>query len=147
LAILQTMEKTDLCTQAESFIQDLGAQILFWRENEARSGIKVELTLFSPSGVSMDLIEKVYRLLLPRLEALAGREVSLDISSPGVNRTLKSLYELPFFKGRELSLTVNGLGLVQGLLLNTTDKQVLIQQKDGKEVSVAKEQITQAKLI
>ena len=147
MAILQTMEKTDLWKEVESFVGDLGAQILFWREVQTRSMLKVELTLFASGGVGMDLIEKVHRLLLPRLEALVEREVTLDISSPGVNRILKSLYELPFFEGRALSFVVKDLGSTEGVLVSTSGDAIVIKGKDGTLLSVLKEQITQAKLI
>lgn len=147
MAILKKIEYTDTWEKAEPFIKDLGADILYWKESGSRNGVNIELTLFHPDGVSFSLIEKVHNLLLPRLEALLGSYVSLDISSPGVNRTLKSLREFPFFEGKEILVySQEGDSPIQGILEKVQDDQIIIACPKAK-VAVPLSSVTQAKLI
>ena len=52
-------------------------------------------------GVGIDDCAEVSRLLLPRLQTVEGlQEVSLEVSSPGIERTIRSPAEYEIFLGR-----------------------------------------------
>lgn len=147
LAILKKIDYTDTWEKAEPLIKDLGADILYWKETGSRNGVNIEITLFHPEGVSFSLIEKVHHLLLPRLEALLGSSVSLDISSPGMNRSLKSLREFPFFIGKEILIySQEKDSPIQGILEKVQEDSIIVACPKEK-ITVTKSSVTQAKLI
>lgn len=147
MALIKELEKTEIWAKVEPFINEMGASVLFWRESKSRHTLKIELTLFCPSGVDMDLIERVHRLLLPRLEALWGSDdVLLDISSPGVGRTLKSLWELSFFVGRDMVFYLeNQAQAIEGILEAVENETISIKTKK-ETLSLPKKDIKTAKL-
>jgi len=52
-------------------------------------------------GVGIDDCAEVSRLLLPRLQTVEGlQDVSLEVSSPGIERTIRSPAEYAIFLGR-----------------------------------------------
>jgi ribosome maturation factor RimP len=52
-------------------------------------------------GVGIDDCAEVSRLLLPRLQTIEGlQDVSLEVSSPGIERTIRSQAEYELFLGR-----------------------------------------------
>ncbi|MBK8189959.1 MAG: hypothetical protein IPK79_05860 [Vampirovibrionales bacterium] len=60
-----------------------------------------------PAGVSLDICQAVSEALDARLDdlpALADLSYDLEVSSPGVDRLLKSARELRFYRGRAVTL-------------------------------------------
>ncbi|MDY0290231.1 MAG: ribosome assembly cofactor RimP [Sphaerochaeta sp.] len=46
---------------------------------------------------------KVYKLVYPRMEMLLGeRDLELEVSTPGLQRTIKDVYEFTLFEGRRV---------------------------------------------
>lgn len=147
MAISKKNNYTETWAKAEPFVKELGADILYWKESGSRNGMNIELTLFHPEGVSFSLIEKVHNLLLPRLESFTDSYVSLDISSPGMNRTLKSLSEFSFFKGKEMLIhSQERDSPIQGVLEEVQENAIIVACPKEKVV-VSLDSITNAKLI
>lgn len=61
----------------------------------------VSVVIYRQGGVGVDDCAEVSEMLLPRLETIEGMaEVSLEVSSPGIERTLRSSSEYAIFAGR-----------------------------------------------
>jgi ribosome maturation factor RimP len=60
----------------------------------------VRLVIYHPNGVSLDDCERATRLLGNSLDDLFVGHYRLEISSPGLERELKSPMELTIFQGR-----------------------------------------------
>jgi ribosome maturation factor RimP len=67
-----------------------------------RSGVtRVSVVLYRKEGVGIDDCARVSEILAPRLETVEGiQEVSLEVSSPGIERVLRSAREYAIFVGR-----------------------------------------------
>ena len=67
-----------------------------------RQGVtSVSVVLYRKEGVGVDDCARVSEMLAPRLETVDGiQDVSLEVSSPGIERTLRSLHEYAVFAGR-----------------------------------------------
>jgi len=67
-----------------------------------RKGVShVVVVLHRPGGVGVDQCAEVARAVQPRLELVEGlAEVTLEVSSPGIERTLKDPSEYGIFLGR-----------------------------------------------
>jgi ribosome maturation factor RimP len=62
---------------------------------------RVGVVIYRQEGVGVDDCAEVSGMLLPRLETIEGMsDVSLEVSSPGIERTLRSTAEYEIFAGR-----------------------------------------------
>jgi ribosome maturation factor RimP len=66
---------------------------------------RVSVVIYRQEGVGVDDCAEVSGMLLPRLETIEGMtEISLEVSSPGIERTLRSPAEYAIFAGRGVRL-------------------------------------------
>jgi ribosome maturation factor RimP len=62
---------------------------------------RVSVVIYRHQGVGVDDCAEVSGMLLPRLETIEGMmDVSLEVSSPGIERTLRGPEEFEIFTGR-----------------------------------------------
>jgi len=62
---------------------------------------RVSVVIYRQGGVGVDDCAEVSGMLLPRLETIEGMaDVSLEVSSPGIERTLRGPAEYAIFIGR-----------------------------------------------
>jgi ribosome maturation factor RimP len=87
----------------------------------------------------------LHRSLLPRLELELG-DCSVELSSPGLDYTLREGAEAAFFMGRRLRCYLPGKSdWVCGLLKAVDEQNVILETKDG-EITLNYEDIAKAKL-
>ncbi len=68
----------------------------------------LRVAIFHPDGVSLDLCATVQRVLsdaLDRDDPIAG-SYTLEVSSPGLERTLRRPKEFEVFRGRQVAVTL-----------------------------------------
>ena len=69
------------------------------------------VVLHRPGGVGIDQCAEVARAIQPRLELVEGlADVTLEVSSPGIERTLKDPAEYRIFQGRGVQVLPAGGG-------------------------------------
>ena len=105
--------------------------------------------------VSVDHCAKVYRLVYPRMELQLGeRDLQLEVSTPGLQRTLKDVYEFGLFTGKRVRVyDTSKEAWVSGIIAQADQTSVQLSQvfmEDAKEMietmSVAFSDIQKAKL-
>lgn len=118
----------------------------------ARGGARLVVTLARPEGrVSLEDCSSVTAVLDALVEENSdlGGPFVLEVSSPGLDRTLRRRNEYNIFRGRELSLwlsrSVDGRQEWSGILLDMRDDFVIIDAQ-GVSVSLPLEAITKARL-
>ncbi|MDD3902692.1 MAG: ribosome assembly cofactor RimP [Sphaerochaeta sp.] len=89
--------------------------------------------------VSVDDCSKVYRLVYPRLELqLAERDIQLEVSTPGLQRNFKDVYEFSLFSGKRVRVYDTDHGdWVSGLIAESDDTSVTLTSTyigDSKEM-------------
>jgi ribosome maturation factor RimP len=110
------------------------------------SGSTLRLTIDKPGGVSLDDCVAVNRrvgLLLDAQDPIE-RSYRLEVSSPGLNRRLKSAREFEHFLGRKVKVQVRegiSRGIIKGL-----QGEVILLDVDGAEIQVALKDIIKANL-
>ncbi len=73
-----------------------------------RGNVKVNLVLYKEGGISLDHLTRAQKVLRPRLELEYDREnLSIEISSPGLSRVIKSPQEYSLFTGRQFRLLLD----------------------------------------
>ena len=85
----------------EPLVRGMGYALVDLAVGRRKGSTTVSVVIYSTEGVGIDQCADVSRLLLPRLETMEGMmEVVLEVSSPGIERTLKSPAEYAVFAGR-----------------------------------------------
>ncbi len=103
-------------------------------------------------GITLDECAQVNEALSRQLDLydLFAHQYTLEVSSPGLDRPLRTDQDYRRFAGRRAELTtyapVDGQRRFRGILLGVLGDAVAVQI-DGRQVQVPKDQIAQARLI
>jgi ribosome maturation factor RimP len=89
----------------EPIVKGMGFDIVELRVNKGKKLIDIELIITKQDGIGIDDCAEISRNIYPRLELIPQCEgFVLKVSSPGVDRLLKSIAEYEIFKGRGVKL-------------------------------------------
>ena len=89
----------------EEVVEGLGLKLVYYKLIKQNKSVKAVIDVHKPDGlVSHDDCNLVVRWCRPFLEEQFGENVILEVSSPGVNRILKTERELKIFKGCEVEV-------------------------------------------
>jgi ribosome maturation factor RimP len=87
--------------EIEPVLNGMGFSLVELAIGRIKRSTRVNVVIYRPSGVGIEECAEVSRLVYPRLETIEGlSEVSLEVSSPGIERVLKSPQEYNIFQGR-----------------------------------------------
>lgn len=143
----------DLRDLLEPAVTALGCELvgIEYRPSGKHSLLRVYID--KPDGVTVDDCSAVsYQVsgLLDVEDPVPGN-YTLEVSSPGLDRPLFQARDFERFAGREVKVRtrfpVAGQRNFRGLLHGLQEQQVVIQEQDGKRVSLPLEQIEQARLV
>ena len=85
----------------EPVLTGMGLSLVEMTLARRKGTTRVCVVIYRKGGVGVDDCANVSEMLLPRLETIEGMaEVSLEVSSPGIERTLRSPSEYEIFAGR-----------------------------------------------
>jgi ribosome maturation factor RimP len=120
-----------LMEDLEPVVKGLGYDIVELRAKPVKKAFHVVMAVYRPSGVGLDDCAAIHRTVLPRIEMqIDSRDVHLEISSPGISRTLKSDREFSIFIGRGVRvLPADSEEWVAGTIGDTTEEGIVIQTK------------------
>jgi ribosome maturation factor RimP len=91
----------DVREAVEPVLGGMGFSLVELAVGRRKGSTLVSLVIFRKEGVGVDQCAEVSSLLFPRLQTIEGlADVSLEVSSPGIERTIKSPVEYEIFKGR-----------------------------------------------
>jgi ribosome maturation factor RimP len=137
----------------EPAVTALGCELvgIEYRPSGTHSLLRVYID--KPEGVTVDDCSAVsYQVsgLLDVEDPVPGH-YTLEVSSPGLDRPLFQAHDFERFAGHEVKVRmrfpVAGQRNFRGLLQGLQEQQVVIQEQDGKRVSLPLEQIEQARLV
>lgn len=112
----------------------------------------LRLYIDSPDGISLDDCEKVSRAVSAVLDEAdpIPNEYTLEVSSPGLDRVLRTQAHFARFAGErvkvEMIALINGRKRFQGRLQKVGESEITLET-DGGEVSLPIEDIHRARLI
>lgn len=140
----QGPEFTGSDKEIEDLLISMGYGVSDYSVRKVRKNVHVHVVIYKPEGVSINDCAEVYRTLLPKLEIIQDtRDIHLEVSSPGISRTIKNLRELGLYQGRGVSILVNGSWI--GGILDTVAPQITLTTSKGC-VSCTADEIQKAKL-
>ncbi|GAB4185469.1 MAG: ribosome maturation factor RimP [Calditrichia bacterium] len=103
----------------------------------SKSRPKIFIYIDTMDGVTIDQCEKVNRMVQAELDALEDfpMEYSLDVSSPGIDKPLKFLWQYKKNIGRNVRVSFNDSNgqtrTEEGQLLMVKDNSILVQFNKG----------------
>ena len=112
----------------------------------------LRLYIDSPDGISLDDCEKVSRAVSAVLDEAdpIPNEYTLEVSSPGMDRVLRTQAHFERFAGErvkvEMIQLINGRKRFQGRLKQVGESEITLEM-DGGEVSLPIEDIHRARLV
>ncbi|MHB9293094.1 putative ribosome maturation factor RimP [Hollandina sp. SP2] len=112
-----------------------------------KGSVQVKMVIYKPGTIGVDDCSQVHRALLPRLElAFPGQELSVEVSSPGIERVIKDGSELVHYIGRGIKCFRRDISDWSAGILKAADAtHLVLQGKDGM-IELVYENIAKAKL-
>ncbi len=96
------IKENSLFTQVQDLIAPMGYKVVDVQKRETPGGVELYLTVFlADRDVTTDDLAEVYNIVYPRYQVIFGRrDLTLEVSSPGMQRNFKDVYEFTLFKGK-----------------------------------------------
>lgn len=151
---LNTYQHYEECSK---LVNDLGFYLVELKVSHQKGVIQIQSVVASKNAtenISVNDCAKVHRALLTRLEELLGTEnLSMELSSPGMERNIKNAAEFQFFLGRKIRVFCKSVSdWIGGELLSSNESQLVLKvesEKDdnGTEKTVYYSDIAKAKFI
>lgn len=139
LAIEQTIEPL---VAAEGFrVVELHARVV-------KGQLHVNLVLHGPVGTTIDDVAEVHRLVQPVIEESVGegRDLNLEVSTPGIERTLKTTREFEVFVGRGVRIMLQSTQEWIGGIIASADAGAVEIDRSGEIERVPFTDVVKAKL-
>ena len=112
-----------------------------------RGGVQVKAVVMAAVDTGVEDCARAHRLIMPRLElAFPNRDISLEVSSPGIDRLIKDGSEFAHFIGRELRCYRVDISDWTTGILRAADEEKIVLLEDGEETILSYETIAKARL-
>lgn len=114
------------------------------------------IVMSKDTEISTSDLAKIYNVIYPRYSVIFdNRDLSLEVSSPGLTRTFKDIFEFSLFVGRSARVySATYSSYLTGVIESVTDKNVsftdvIIEDKKEnlKELTLSYDEIQKAKLV
>ncbi len=105
------------------------------------------VSVTAPGGVSLDQCANLSHLISPLLDITApvSGDYRLEVSSPGIERRLKSADHFIQSIGEKVSLSTLEKEKIEGELINATTEEITVQTKENGLVTIPFRSISKAK--
>lgn len=134
-------------TDIKKMVESIGLSLYdtaILNENE-QTIYRVSVT--APGGVSLDQCVDATHLISPLLDVTppVGGEYRLEVSSPGIERKLKTLDHFAQSIGEKVVFSTINKEKFEGELLAVEDEEIIVKTKEGTEARVPFRTISKAK--
>jgi ribosome maturation factor RimP len=94
--------------------------------------VQIKAVVYRDGITGVDDCSRVHRGILPRLElAFPGQEIYLEVSSPGINRTIKDGSEFVHYIGKGVKCYRTDISdWTEGVLCAADDKGIVLRMED-----------------
>lgn len=105
------------------------------------------VSVTAPGGVSLDQCANLSHLISPLLDITApvSGDYRFEVSSPGIERRLKTLEHFVQSVGEKVSITTLEKEKIEGELISATAEEITVQTKESGIVKVPFRSINKAK--
>ena len=136
----------------QSFLPSLGLELFDVQFRREGHGWVLRVFIDSESGISLDNCSDVSRELGQYLdvEDLIDHAYHLEVSSPGLERPLRSKEDFAKYRGKSAKVKVHeaidGLKVLEGIIDNVVNDNIFLKLTDGNSVQFTFEMINKARL-
>jgi ribosome maturation factor RimP len=133
----------------EKVLFGLGFDLIEFTVSRHKGGVQIRVVIYRrDADISVDDCSKAHRSITPQLElAFPGRDIRLEVSSPGIERLIKDGTELKHYKGRGVRCYRTDIsGWTAGILESAGEQGVVLKTKD-ESVRLNFDIIAKAKLV
>lgn len=139
-------EVDTLFTQVETAVKQLGFGLVDFSWRRQPGFIQAQVVITFSGNIGVEECARVSRVLGPRLEVLLEtQDLRLEVSSPGLERTLKHQREFELFLGKPLKILPDGRDWVKGVLVEAGPDFLTFEEK-GTAWTLERNRIVKAKL-
>ena len=129
----------------EPVCRGFSASVVHLNTAIVRKTLHIRIVLYKKGGINIDACTEISRAVMPRIEVWADeRDLNLEVSSPGIGRTLKDAYEFTVFNGEKVRLLVADKWL-EGDIIGADEHRVTVDV-GGEKTEYEYETIQKAKL-
>ncbi len=124
-------EKSPVAEIITPLVESLDLQVVECSHSQQGKYHTIRIVLFGEQGIGTDQCADVYRLVMPRLEIhLDSKDISLEVSSPGIQRRIKSNNEFTIFVGKSLRVLSDG-SWIEGTICSASDADLTLTLESG----------------
>jgi ribosome maturation factor RimP len=115
--------------------------------SQHRGSLQIRAVVYKAAAVGVDDCSRVHHALLPRLElAFPGRDLYVEVSSPGIDRLIRDGSELVHYVGRGLKCYRTDISDWTGGIILSADETGLALRVRDTTVTLGYDVIAKAKL-
>lgn len=150
------LSSKELYRDIKALTSSLGFETVEVLLNSERGAASLRVVLYSRDHeINTDDLEAAYNIIYPRYSVILGdRDLSLEVTSPGLQRNFKDFLEFSIFTGRDVRLySISNSCYVVGKIKESDKDSVilsdyLIEDKNvnGEEINIPFSDIAKAKL-
>ncbi len=148
-------EKKELFKEIESLVEPLSLRPVEVAKTTGKEGVTMRVLLYRSDGdITLDDLEAAYNIIYPRYSVLEKRDLTLEVSSPGLGRTFKDYHEFAVFVKKRVRLySVSFSSYISGVIESADECAVTLTQyviedrkEEGDAITVPYDTIAKAKL-
>jgi ribosome maturation factor RimP len=128
-------------------VEGLGLSLVELTVSRHKRSVQARFVVFKAGGIGVTDCSAVHRAAQGRLEvAFAGSDIYIEVSSPGIDRTVKNASEFRYYIGLPVRCYVAELSAwVEGVLESADSERLVLSGPDGRR-ELEYRQIAKAKL-
>ena len=131
----------------EPVLRGMGFSLVEMNVGRRKGSTFVSVVIYRQEGVGVDDCAQVSEMLLPRLETMEGMtDVSLEVSSPGIERALRSPAEYRIFQGKGVRVLAGAETEWQAGLIDAVEGDTLWLRRGRERKGFAIPEIRRARL-
>jgi ribosome maturation factor RimP len=115
--------------------------------SKSAGSVQIRIIIYKEGITGVDDCSKVHRTILPRLELeFPGQEISLEVSSPGIDRNIKDASEFVHYIGRGVKCYRTDISDWTAGILALVDEKKIVLRLQGGDIELPFDIIAKAKL-
>ncbi|MCL1992461.1 MAG: ribosome assembly cofactor RimP [Spirochaetes bacterium] len=124
-------ESASLHDSLQKVAGGLGLKLVEFALSKHKGSVQARAVIYNGGVVGLEECSRAHHAIMPRLElAFPGRDVHLEVSSPGINRQIKCGAEFSHYMGRGVSCYCKDVSeWLSGILESADEKGVVIKTR------------------
>ncbi|WKC58332.1 ribosome maturation factor RimP [Borrelia sp. P9F1] len=141
----RSFEENEVYDLIKSITDRLGIEILEISTFKKRGQGRVQVVLYGRGDFGVDKLCDLHKMILLSLGTVLRCNFSLELSTPGVNRKIKSRREFKIFEGKRIKLMLDN-GFEEGFILEA-EEDSFVFKTGNREMKVLYSDVRKARLL